>query len=275
MVGRRRSAGGAQGRLLTERLSSLKALGFQTAGFGRTHSRTHATVFVRGSMPDRTLSAELERFGVGITRGTVLETAHDKLLKSFKSTSGSRFNAAKRLENHDRRLTRLTAFASAYVIVLTIFPYFFKLTSGVADLYNFVTVVFSIVILVSSLLQYSSNNIVNAEQHHRSGLEINELQRQLLLLGDSPKAEELSEFTTKYSAILQKYSVNHDTVDHRQFLLDRPEENAWLTRPAKFWIWLQIVMGRATPNVFLIAITSLIIFLIWYGARLHLQLDLP
>jgi hypothetical protein len=208
---------------------------------------------------------------VGVGQRSTMETARDKLLKSFKSTSGSRFNAAKRLENHDKRLTRLTAFASAYVIILTIFPYFFKLTTGIADLYNFVTVVFSIVILVSSLLQYSSNNIVNAEQHHRSALEINELQRQLLVLGDSPKPEELSEFTNRYNAILQKYSVNHDTVDYRQYLLERPEENPWLTWRAKFWIYTQMSIEKATPNAFLIAITLLVIVLIWRGAAPHIS----
>src|SRR5882762_8550877 len=98
----------------------------------------------------------------------------EHLLKSLKSTAGARFIAAARLEARDRRLTRVTAFTSTYVILLTIFPYFIKLPTPITDMFNLITVGLSVVILVSSLLQYSSGDILNAEQHHRSGLEINE-----------------------------------------------------------------------------------------------------
>ena len=105
---------------------------------------------------------------------TTKETPTDELLKMLKVTAGCRFIAAKRLANHDKKLTRVTALASSYVIGLTILPYFMKLSMQIADLYNLVTVGLSIVILVSSLLQYSNGDVVNAEQHHRSALEINE-----------------------------------------------------------------------------------------------------
>ncbi|WP_411969144.1 SLATT domain-containing protein [Mesorhizobium sp. CA15] len=88
------------------------------------------------------------------------------LLRSLKMTAGSRFNAGKRMEKHDRRLTFLTAMTSAYVIALTVLPYFIKLPVPVTDHLNLFTVVLSVVILISSLLQYSSNNTVKAEQYH-------------------------------------------------------------------------------------------------------------
>ena len=102
-----------------------------------------------------------------------MNDALDRLMKSLKETAGSRFIAAKRLEDHDKRLTRLTVFTSAYIIALTILPYFIKLPTHVTDAYNLITVGLALVILVSSLLQYSSGDVVNAEQRHRSALEIN------------------------------------------------------------------------------------------------------
>src|SRR4051794_35561518 len=75
-------------------------------------------------------------------------TPAEKLLHYIKATSGSRFNAAKRLNSKDRALTRVTAFTSAYLIVLTVLPYFMKVPQEIADDLNLITVVFTIVILV-------------------------------------------------------------------------------------------------------------------------------
>src|ERR1700733_511300 len=98
--------------------------------------------------------------------------------------------------------SRLIAFASAYIIALTILPYFLKLPSGTTDLYNFVTVTLSIAILVSSLLQKSSAGAVNAEQHHRSGLEINELGRELSLrMEHNVSEDDAVRFVERYNAI--------------------------------------------------------------------------
>ncbi len=126
-----------------------------------------------------------------------IETKRDRLARTMRSTASSRFIAAARLERRDKLLTRLTAFTSAYVIVLTVLRYFLKKTAATTDLYNFVTVVLSIVILVSSLLGYSSGDVVNAERHHRSGLKINNLRRRswtvfLLLALIFPLANEAS-----------------------------------------------------------------------------------
>jgi hypothetical protein len=95
-----------------------------------------------------------------------------KLLDDMKATAASRFNAAKRLEANDRNLTWITAMTSAYIIALTVLPYFWKLSPRVTDTLNLVTVVLSIVILVSALLHNSKRDAVNAEQHHRSALDV-------------------------------------------------------------------------------------------------------
>lgn len=152
----------------------------------------------------------------------------DELSKSMKVTAGSRFNAAHYLETHDRNLTILTAMTSVYIIAITIIPYFWKLPTKVIDNLNLVTVVLSIVILVSALLQNSRRDAVNAEQHHRSALEINELRRELLVNGSSMPHDDMLKFAAKYSYILHKYSINHSNLDYEKFMADRPDQFPWL-----------------------------------------------
>src|SRR5450759_944028 len=89
------------------------------------------------------------------------------LLQEMNITKGSRFNAAERLRRRDRKRTTITAFASVYVVILTIIPTLFHLSDALGNIINVIIIVFSIVILTSSLLQYSSGDPVRAEQHHR------------------------------------------------------------------------------------------------------------
>lgn len=124
---------------------------------------------------------------------------------SMRQTARSRFFAAKRLESRDRRITRLTAFCSAYIIALTAIPYFLKLPETVDDHINFLSLLMAVILLVSSLLQYSRLDIASAEQHHRSALEINELHR---------------EFVGRLGTCLDQNAVlhnRHGTEQHRRY----------------------------------------------------------
>ena len=183
----------------------------------------------------------------------------------LKVTAGCRFIAAKRLANHDKKLTRVTALASSYVIGLTILPYFMKLSMQIADLYNLVTVGLSIVILVSSLLQYSNGDVVNAEQHHRSALEINELRRLLMLKAETAKEKELEDFTDRYNPVLQKYSINHDDIDFQQYKLERPEMYPWLDWKQRFAIRLLLAWDKHLATIVLFFMTVCFLGLILYG----------
>jgi hypothetical protein len=200
------------------------------------------------------------------------KTPPQKLLHSLKSTSASRFNAAKRLAAKDRALTRVTAFTSAYLIILTILPYFMKLPKEVADNLNLITVVFTIIILVSTLLQYSSGDVVSAEQHHRAGLEMSEIGRELANAMPTIVPQQLDDFTRRYSATLQKYSINHDDVDFQRYQMERPEEYPWLTWCERNGIRLRTFATRHTYSAILGVITAfflLLVFVYVYPARIH------
>ncbi len=182
-----------------------------------------------------------------------------RLSETMKTTAGCRFIAAKRLENRDKALTRLTAFASAYVIILTTLPYFLKTSPHITDLINLFTVACAIITLISSLLQYSNNAVANAEQHHRSGLEINEIRRDLEIGMDHINDDKVLDTSCKYNAVLQKFSVNHDDVDYRQYQFDRPNDYPWITKGGRTKIFFGLLYERYVPSATLLILSALVL----------------
>lgn len=151
-----------------------------------------------------------------------------KLSSTVNTTAECRFIAAARLEKRDLSMTQLTSFTSAYVIILTALPYFLKLPEIVEDHINLLTVALSIVVLVSSLSQYSRGDVVKAEQHHRCGLELKELHREIVASSSTSEAE-FKKFSSRYSAIMAKYGSNHEIIDYKAYELNRKSELEWVT----------------------------------------------
>ena len=185
-----------------------------------------------------------------------------ELLENMKSTSGCRFNAAKRLEAREQALTRLTALTSAYVVGLTVLPYFLHLPAETTDRLNLITVFFAIVILVSSLLQYSTRDGVNAEQHHRCALEIAQARRELKLDGPNADSKLAREYTERYNRILEKYSINHDGIDYCQYQVDRPEDFPWIKKAGWLWIYAKLFAAKQSINIALLLVTMLLMFVL-------------
>jgi uncharacterized membrane protein len=189
----------------------------------------------------------------------------EKFLHDMKATAGSRFNAARRLEDNDGHLTWITAMTSAYIIALTILPYFWKLPQAVTDTLNLATVVLSVVILASALLHNSKRDAVNAEQHHRSALEIKEIHREVAARGTISE-DEFLDYTRKYSAVLQKYSINHSDLDFQKYMVDRPEQFTFLTFVARLKIRVMLVIRDNLQMALLIAVTGGFLWLVFFYA---------
>ena len=199
------------------------------------------------------------------------------LLYRMNVTKGSRFNASKRLEGRDRRMALLIALASALVIALTFMSTAYRLPPSVVSDLNVVTMVASVLILAVSLIQYSNDDAVNAEQRHRCGLEINELRGHLQAVQESISEENLREFARRYSHILDKYSVNHDLVDYDRYRLDHPDLFK-LSLTERLVIHLRSLTQTQWPNLLMSVIVVGAIFLVfWYviPARLTADVRLP
>jgi hypothetical protein len=224
-------------------------------------------------MKDNMTAAKLPD-GESVQKGGAANIIAEKLFHSLKSTSASRFNAAKRLAAKDRALTRVTAFTSAYLIIVTALPYFIKLPQEITDNLNLLTVVFSIIVLVSSLLQYSSGDVVSAEQHHRAGLEMSEIARELAIKLPGIPDTELLAMTNRYNSTLQKYSINHDDVDFARYQLENSEKYPWLTWSDRLSIRIRTFAVKHVFSAVLLAITAFLVVLVFgyaYPSRLHLS----
>ena len=154
----------------------------------------------------------------------------------------------------------MTALTSAYVVGLTVLPYFLHLPTETTDKLNLITVVFAVVILVASLLQYSARDGVNAEQHHRCALEISQARRLLKL--DGPKADEEAtrKYTERYNRILDRYSINHDDIDYCKYKVDRPEDFLWIKWHQWPWLHAKILFSQHAINAALILVTGMLVY---------------
>ena len=201
------------------------------------------------------------------------DTRVKDLLYRMEVTKGSRFNASKRLEGRDRRMALLIALASALVIALTFMSTAYRLPPAVVSDLNVVTMVASVLILAVSLIQYSNNDAVNAEQHHRCGLEINELRGQLQSMQEPVSEDNLREFSRRYAHILDKYSVNHDLVDYDRYRLDHPASFK-LSLIEKLFIHARSMGQTQWPNVLMAIIVVAAIFLVfWHVIPARLAAD--
>lgn len=149
------------------------------------------------------------------------QTVRDQMVREMGVTKGCRFNAAKRLETLEKRRTVTIAAASIFVILLSLIPAMVPLPALLANLLTLITVGFSIIILVASILQAANSDSVKADQLHRCSLEINGIRHELRAV-DSPDEAILKTFSRRYQEILQRYSVNHDDVDFEKYKIDHP-----------------------------------------------------
>lgn len=189
----------------------------------------------------------------------------NRLATTVNTTAECRFIAAARLERRDLRMTQLTSFTSAYLIVLTVLPYFLRLPELVEDHVNLLSVGLSIVILVSSLSQYARGDVVKAEQHHRCGLELKQLHRQITST-QKMSEEEFRSLSAEYSSIMGKFGSNHEVVDYRAFELSRKSELNWVTFPRALNSWVQVFFANESPRIALLGSTAVTLGVIFIYA---------
>lgn len=185
----------------------------------------------------------------------------DKFIRSLRETAGSRFNAAKRLAGRDRRLTAVAAVSSVYIIILTVLPYFLNVPPEITTYLNIFIIFLSMVILVVSLLQYSSDNVINSEKLHRSGLEVKEIERELELRQDQIDVAELDLYRVRYNNVLEKYSVDHDRRDYALYQIENREKYPYLSDYAAFIAHTKIRLRKHSTTLFMIIITLIILSL--------------
>ncbi len=183
--------------------------------------------------------------------------------RSLKSTAGARFNAAKRLEHIDKRMTALTSFSSAYLILLSVGPSLMGASAAAQPINNLFSTVLSVLLLASSVLSYASGHAVRSEQYHRSALEIQEIRRQLRFAGENVSNELFLSLSQRYDAVLQKYSINHDDVDFYRFQLEYPKDFE-MSRTQRWVKSTKVFMAYSYPTMILFALTAAVVLFVFF-----------
>ena len=185
------------------------------------------------------------------------------------STSSARFFASARLKRRHKNSTAAISILSAYLIIYVLFDFMF--ISKDID-YNpavavFVSVCFSILILVFNQIESGSNYSVRSIRHHQCAMEISDIYKSLRLLksklnkdseGNEIKDEKfwdkVEELDRSYSDVLKRYE-NHDPIDTEVFKASRPKyEDHNLN-----WFQVQVINGKSyISNILLYHLTMIL-----------------
>jgi SMODS and SLOG-associating 2TM effector domain family 5 len=215
----------------------------------------------------------LERREIAQSQLSVRSEIVADFIRSLDETAGARFIAANRLARRDKRIAELTMFCSVHLVVLTLLPYLLNISPEVVSYLDFFRIILSIVILIGAAFHYSGNNYAKSEQLHRSGLELNELRREIEMRNDKMDLDELDIFRVRFEHALQKYTVNHDRIDCLQYQLENRDKYPSVNSFLAFFTSTDISLRQSTPRIILIIISVIMLFLVLslfgsYPARL-------
>lgn len=143
------------------------------------------------------------------------------------TTKGARFQADKRNSELGRLSQTSTAFLTAYVIVLSLMPYFLRarLATEMGDIVNYTGTAVSIVLLAYSLLQSFREHNLRARMFHECGLSLSKLYNQLRQaksMEEETKQKELRNISDEYEDVLSRYD-NHENIDFEVFQTLKPK----------------------------------------------------
>ena len=172
-----------------------------------------------------------------------MENEIDRWYKRLWETKGSRFNAAKRLELHDKWSTLTVSIISVYIISLNLMVLIPERSEILSEEnIAFSTVCFSILVLVVSTILASRSYKLRASKFHDCGREINEIYDELCVWKSTnikPNKDDLLHIGKKYYSILDKFE-NHGRIDYLTFQADNLKEyKNSIKRPRVFYIMVK------------------------------------
>jgi hypothetical protein len=137
----------------------------------------------------------------------------DDLYRRVRLTTATRFQAAHRLQRHEKLAQWTVALLSVSLIVLPLLQAMGVVAGLTTQALNALQVVLAVLVLVFSLLISRDNHGVRAERMHRCGMELGALARQLESYRGKDASDAVYDDLTKtYDGILRRYE-NHEPVD--------------------------------------------------------------
>jgi hypothetical protein len=196
-----------------------------------------------------------------------LEEYAKSLKRKMWITNGSRFNAARRLNNKYQFSLSSISILSIYGIGIPLFQSIAKnpQCKEINDIYNAISLILSVFTLVISLLEGAKNYQLRAEKLHKNAIEVSELQQKLehvmvSQLGDADFHQKVGDILIKYNEIIKECSENHDSEDYNLFKAQNRKDfkMSWLDG---LYIKIKLIMIDYWLYAFVIGIPPILFFL--------------
>jgi hypothetical protein len=173
-------------------------------------------------------------------------------------TMSARFLAHKRLNSKNLWSTWTVAALSIYLMAASLMlgSSSIGLTPVEKEVGSYIAVTLSILVLVLSLTEASRNYILRSERLHVCGAELGDLCRRIdvaLAANDEAIESRAPGFTQEYAEIIRRCPENHEDIDFRWFLAQRPDIAGYGQRQA---IFLRSCYWIRTYGLYLITIVG-------------------
>jgi hypothetical protein len=179
-----------------------------------------------------------------------MEKELERLYKKLWETKGARFIAAKRMEKHAFYSHLTISALSVYIISLNLTVIFENRPPLLTDsMITYSTICLSIFMLVISTIISSKKYNEKASKFHDCGKAISELYDKLCLMKNGTKQvneEDIIQIQEKYHSLINKFDLNHSTLDFNNFKSQNTSEYKNIENPKRFviFIWVQTIVNN-------------------------------
>jgi SMODS and SLOG-associating 2TM effector domain family 5 len=191
----------------------------------------------------------------------------DSLNLRIWKTKGSRFNAARRLNNNYQFSLISISILSIYGIAIPVIQGIVKnpQCQRINDIYNAISLILSVFTLTISLLEGAKNYQIRADKLHNNAIEISTLQREIeyLTLSESGSPEfikKLGDMSLRYESLVKSCPENHEPEDYTFFMVqNRKDFN--INRLTEFYIRMKLVIMNYWLYIFVLGIPPVLFLL--------------
>lgn len=191
--------------------------------------------------------------------------AAEKLAKKMWKTKSCRFNAHSRLKRQNLLSTISISVASLYITaasIASLSPDSFGIVN--VNLLSFISCIASILVIIISIIENGAEYSKNAHEMHMCGREVNKIYDLLRISQrmNSISEEKLSDYTSQYHMIIEKYPQNHSDADVAKLKIDNKAEFDLSWR--KLHLLVPLYIEYFLPYSFYYLIIIIPIFIITY-----------
>lgn len=204
----------------------------------------------------------------------------EDLKRRVEMTRDARFQANLRLERRLRRSNWMISILSLFVIFLSLVPNFTELSQSQSQILLSLSIVNSIFIIITSLLEAAGSYQTKGEALHRSARKIATVYNKLMLLVPDEKrdAAKIRDLQQEYQAALDDCAFNHENIDHYCAVANKPvlsrRYNPFWTHhavyPIRYFVWENVWM---TLHIVVLLVSAAVIWSLVFPIDQELVLE--